>query len=139
MDFRDIAYSFVVAAACYLSWKGVSALVAREQRSPRKILRYLWPTAMVAWAWYMLLASTFPAKFLWMGKSLDLLFILFFVVNMPAAVIGNAVLVFLIDQPGPVKGAVASIVVWALWYVVIHLWERWKARQGPSALPRLTP
>jgi hypothetical protein len=139
VDWRDIGYNMLLAAACYLSWKGVSALVAHEQRSSRKVLRYLWPTAMVAWAWYMLAATSFPADFLWMGKSLHVLLILFFVVNLPAAVIGNAVLVLLIDWSGPVKGVAASIVVWILWYGLIRLWERWKARQAPSALPRITP
>lgn len=129
----------LLAGACYLSWRGVSRLVAFEQRSSRKLLRYLWPTAMVAWAWYMLLATSFPANFLWMGKSLDALLILFFVVNLPAAVIGNAILVLLIDSSGPLKGTAASVVVWLLWYAIIRVWERWKARQAPVILPRITP
>ncbi len=133
MDWRDLGYSLLVAAACYLSWKGVSFLVAREQRHSRKLLRYLWPTAMLAWAWYMLWATSFPAQSLWMGKSLDLLLILFFTVNLPAAVLGNALLVILIDWPAPVKASVASAAVWLLWYAIIRVWERWKSRNASSA------
>jgi hypothetical protein len=123
----------LVAAGCYLSWKGVSYLVAHEQRSSRKLLRYLWPSAMLVWAWFMLWATSFPASSLWMGKSLDLLLILFFTVNLPAAVLGNALLVILIDWPSPAKASVASLAVWLLWYAIIRVWERWKARNVSSA------
>ena len=139
MDLRDIAYSMLVAAACYLSWKGVSLLVAHEQKSARKLLRYLWPTAMLAWAWGMLWATSFPGASLWMGKSLDLLLILFFTVNLPAAVLGNALLIILIDWPAPLKASIASLAVWLLWYGIVRFWERWKARHPASALPRVTP
>lgn len=129
----------LVAAGFYGSWKGVSVLVAREQRGSRKLLRYLWPSAMLAWAWCMLWATSSPASSLWMGKSLDLLLILFFTVNLPAAVLGNAILVILIDWPAPVKASTASLAVWLLWYGIIRVWERWKARGASSALPRITP
>jgi hypothetical protein len=133
VDVRDLGYSLLVAAACYLSYKSVSFLVAREQRNSRKLLRYLWPTAMLAWAWYMLWATSFPAQSLWMGKSLDLLLILFFTVNLPAAVLGNALLVILIDWPAPAKASVASLAVWLLWYAIIRVWEHWRSRHDSSA------
>jgi hypothetical protein len=139
VDWREIGYSMLVAAACYLAWKGVSRLVAYEQASSRKLLRYLWPTAMVAWAWLMLWSASFPASTAWMGKSLDLLFIVFFAVNLPAAVLGNAVLTFLIDRPDAVKASAASLTVWLVWYAIIRLWERWKGPPATSALPRVTP
>ena len=129
----------LVAAACYGSWKGVSRLVAHEQRSSRKLLRYFWPSAMLAWAWWMLWATSFPASSLWMGKSFDLVLILFFTVNLPAAVLGNGLLSVLIDWPSPAKAFVASLAVWLLWYAIIRGWERWKARRAPSTLPRITP
>ena len=118
----------IVAAGFYGCWKGVSLLVARDLRSSRKLLRYLWPTAMLAWSWFMLWATSFPAASRWMGKSLDLLLILFFTANLPAAVVGNALLVILIDWPAPAKGLAASAAVWLLWYAIIRLWERWKSR-----------
>jgi hypothetical protein len=139
MTWNDIVYSMLVAAAFYGCWKGVSLLVAREQRSPRKLLRYVWPTAMLAWSWFMLWATSFPASSLWMGKSLDLLLILFFTVNLPAAVLGNALLVILIDWPDPAKAFVASVAVWLLWYAIIRVWERWKSRSAGDPLPRITP
>ena len=129
----------LVAVGFYGCWKGVSLLVAREQHSSRKLLRYLWPTAMLAWSWFMLWATSFPAATHWMGKSLDLLLILFFTVNLPAAVLGNALLVILIDWPGPAKGMAASAGVWLLWYAIIRAWERWKSPSAASALPRITP
>jgi hypothetical protein len=139
MTWNDIVYSMLVAAAFYGCWKGVSLLVAREQRSPRKLLRYVWPTAMLAWSWFMLWATSFPASSLWMGKSLDLLLILFFTVNLPAAVLGNALLVILIDWPDPAKAFVVSVAVWLLWYAIIRVWERWKSRSAGDPLPRITP
>jgi len=135
-----MVYSMLVAAGFYGCWKAVSLLVAHEQRSSRKLLRYFWPTAMLAWSWFMLWATSFPASSLWMGKSLNLLLILFFTVNLPAAVLGNALLVILIDWPGPARGLAASVAVWLLWYAIIRLWERWKSRSSAaSALPRITP
>lgn len=113
----------LVAAALYGGWEGVSLLVARERGSSRKLLRYLWPTAMLAWCWFMLWATSFPSSSRWMGKSLDLLLILFFAIDLPGAVVGNGLLGVLIDWPGPAKGAVASVAVWLLWYGIIRLWE----------------
>jgi hypothetical protein len=139
VEWGEVVYSMLVAAAVYGCWKGVSALVAREQRSPRKLLRYLWPTAMLAWSWFMLWATSFPGSSRWMGKSLDLLLILFFTVNLPAAVLGNALLVLLIDWPGPAKASVASLCVWLLWFAIIRVWERWKSRGAATALLRITP
>jgi len=136
---NDIVYSMLVAAAFYGCWKGVSVLVAREQRSSRKLLRYVWLTAMLVRSWFMLWATAFPASSLLMGKSLDLLLILFFTVNLPAAVLGNALLVVLIDWPGPAKASVASLCVWLLWYAIIRVWERWKSRGVGNSLPRITP
>jgi len=139
MDWRDIGFSILVAAGFYGAWKGVSLLVAHEQRGSRKLLRYLWPSAMLAWAWYMLWATSFPASSLWMGKSLDVLLILFFTVNLPAAVLGNAILAVLIDWPAPVKASVASLAVWLLWYGIIRIWEHSRARNASPALPKITP
>jgi hypothetical protein len=136
---NEIVYSMLVAAAFYGGWRGVAVLVAREQHSGRKLLRYAWPTAMLAWSWFMLWATSFPASTLWMGKSLDLLLILFFTVNFPGAVLGNALLVTLIDWPDAVKASVASAAVWLLWFGIICLWERWKSRGGAAVLPRITP
>jgi hypothetical protein len=140
VEWRDIVYNMLVAAGCYLSWKSLSLLVGREQKSARKLLRYLWPSAMVVWGWAMLWATSFPASSFWMGKSLDVLLVLFFTLNFPAAILGNAVLSILIDWPGPAKGIAASLVVWLLWYGMIRGWERWKARQTAASLvPRITP
>lgn len=121
----------LVAAAFYGGWKLVSLLILREQRRSRKQLRYLWPTAMLIWCWFMLWATSFPSSSQWMGKSLDLLLILFFVINLPGAVVGNGVLGILIDWPGPAKATVASVVVWLLWYGIIRLWEWRRARSAP--------
>jgi hypothetical protein len=74
----------------------------------------------------MLWAAAFPAASGWLGYARDPLFIAFFGVNLAQAVIGNGLLGVLIDAPDIVKGSVASIAVWALWYGVIRVWE-WRA------------
>jgi hypothetical protein len=47
-------------------------------------------------------------------------------VNLPQAVVGNGLLGVLIESPDVVKGGVASVAVWVLWYGVIRVWE-WRA------------
>ena len=98
----------LVAAAVYGGWKGVSLLVARERGSSRKLLRYLWPTVMLDWCWFMLWATSFPSSSRSLGKSLNRLLILFFAIDLPGAVVGNRLLGIPIDWPGPAKGAAAS-------------------------------
>ena len=127
--------SMLVAAALYGGWKAMSVLMAREQRpGARKLLRYVWPTAMLVWSWLMLIATTFPVFGVFMGKSLDFLLALFFAVNLPGAVLGNAAVVWLIDKPDWVKGIVGSAVVWLSWYAIIRVWEWWRGRQGPAGV-----
>lgn len=134
MTWQDIVMSFFVAAAFYAGWKGVSVLVARELRGSRKLLRYIWPTAMLAWSWLMLLATSFPSYSRWMGKGLDVALAIFYVLNLPAVFIGNAVLVILIDWPDWAKGLAASAAVWLVWYCIIRAWEWWRARNAPVNL-----
>ena len=95
----------------------------------RRGLHYWWPTAMLAWSWFMLWAAAFPASSNWLGYVRDPLFITFFGVNLPQAVVGNGLLGVLIDAPGIVKGSVASVAVWALWYGVIRVWESRAAKK----------
>ncbi len=78
----------------------------------------------------MLWAAAFPAASGWLGYARDPLFIAFFGVNLPEAVLGNGLLAVLIDARGLVKGSVASAAVWALWYGVIRVWE-WRAAKKP--------
>jgi hypothetical protein len=47
-------------------------------------------------------------------------------------VLGNALLVILIDWPAPLKASVASVAVWLLWYAIIRVWEYWKSRHASS-------
>jgi len=96
----------------------------------RRGLRYWWPTAMLAWSWFMLWATAFPAASSWLGYVRDPLLIAFFGVNLPQAVVGNGLLGVLIDAPGVVKGGVASAAVWLLWYGVIRFWE-WRVAKKP--------
>ena len=77
----------------------------------------------------MLWAAAFPASSNWLGYARDPLFIAFFGVNLPEAVLGNGLLGVLIDAPGIVKGSVASVTVWALWYGVIRVWESRAAKK----------
>ena len=77
----------------------------------------------------MLWAAVFPASSGWLGYARDPLFIAFFGVNLPEAVVGNGLLGVLIDSPGIVKGSVASVMVWALWYGVIRVWESRAAKK----------
>ena len=74
----------------------------------------------------MLWATAFPAASSWLGYVRDPLLIAFFGVNLPQAVAGNGLLGLLIDSPDVVKGGVASVAVWLLWYGVIRWWE-WHA------------
>ena len=131
MSWQDIVYSMLLAAALYGGWKGVSLLVARERSSSRKLLRYLWPTAMVAWCWFMLWATSFPSSSRWMGKGLNVLLILFFAIDFPGAVAGNGLLGVLIDWPSSAKATVASVAVWLLWYGIIRVWEWRKGQNVP--------
>ncbi len=78
----------------------------------------------------MLWSAAFPAASGWLGYLRDPLFIAFFGVNLPQAVIGNGLLGVLIDAPGVVKGSVASVAVWLLWYGVIRVWE-WRVVKNP--------
>jgi hypothetical protein len=139
VNWSEMGYSLLLAAACYGGWKCVSWLVAVERRRERKLLRYLWPTAMVAWSWAMLWGTSFPSSVAWLGRAFDLLLIVFFVVNLPGAVLGNALLGILIDWPGPVTGVAGSAAVWLVWYAIIRLWERMKLRGEGTSLPRLGP
>ena len=130
--------SMLVAAALYGGWKAISVLIAREQRpQARKWLRYIWPTAMLAWSWLMLIATTFPGSGVCMGRSLDFLLAVFFAVNLPGATAGNAALLLLIDQPDWLKAVAASAVVWFIWFAIIRAWEWWRARHGPAPSPGL--
>jgi hypothetical protein len=128
VSWQDIVYNMLLAAVFYGGWRGVSVLVERERSGSRKLLRYIWPTVMVAWCWLMLWATSFPSESHWMGRSLDFLLIVFFAVNFPGAVLGNGLLSVMIDWPAPLKSVVASVAVWLLWYGIIRAWERWKAR-----------
>jgi hypothetical protein len=113
-------------------------LVAREASARRTILRYWWPTAMLAWSWFMLWATSFPGASGWLGFVRDPLSIAFFGVNLPQAVIGNGLLGILIDAPGAVQGSVASAAVWLLWYAVIRVWQ-WRRESISPDLPRIVP
>lgn len=135
---RQIAGAFIGALACYACWRWLAYLVAREAAARRTILRYWWPTAMLTWSWLMLWATSFPGSSKWLGFVRDPLSIAFFGVNLPQAVIGNALLALLIDAPGAVQGIVASAAVWLLWYAVIRVWQWRRESRGPD-LPRIVP
>ena len=77
----------------------------------------------------MLWAAAFPASSSWLGYVRDPLLIAFFGVNLPQAVVGNGLLGVLIDAPDIVKGSVASVAVWVLWYGVIRVWESRAAKK----------
>jgi hypothetical protein len=130
MSWSDLLPSALIAAAAYAGWKCISYVLAAERRSGRRRLRYVWPSAMVAWCWAMLWATSFPSQVVWLGKGIDLLLILFFAVNFVGAIAGNAVLVLLVDAPEAVRGATASAVVWLLWYGLIRVWEWQRERAG---------
>jgi hypothetical protein len=134
---RQIAGAFIGASACYGCWRWLAYLVAQEAAARRKILRYWWPTAMLAWSWFMLWATSFPGSSTWLGFVRDPLSIAFFGVNLPEAVIGNGLLGILINTPGAVQGSVASAAVWLLWYGEILLWQR--HRESRSGTPRIFP
>jgi hypothetical protein len=134
---REIAGAFAGALACYACWRWLAHLIAREAAAGRTILRYWWPTAMLAWSWFMLWAASFPGASRWLGFARDPLFIAFFGVNLPQAVIGNALLGILIDEPATIKGGVASVAVWLLWYAVIRIWQR--RRASSQERPRVVP
>lgn len=120
---RDILGAFVGALAFYACWRWLAHLVAREVAAHRRILRYWWPTAMLAWSWFMLWAASFPGSSSWLGYARDPLSIAFFGVNLPQAIVGNGLLGILIDSPGVVQGSVASAAVWLMWFGVIRVWE----------------
>jgi hypothetical protein len=88
---------------------------------------------MLAWSWFMLWATSFPASSGWLGFARDPLLIAYFGVNFLQAVVGNGVLAILIDAPGAVKGSVASVAVWLLWFGVIRIWIWRKALSADSA------
>ena len=134
---RQIAGAFLGALACYGCWRWLAYLVAQEAAARRAILRYWWPTAMLAWCWFMLWASAFPASSGWLGFVRDPLAISIIGVNLPQAVIGNGLLGILIGTPGAVRGSVASAAVWLLWYAVIRVWQ-WR-RESSQGLPRIVP
>jgi len=123
--------------ACYGCWRWLAYLVAQETAARRTILRYWWPTAMLGWSWSMLWSASFPGASRWLGFARDPLFIAFFGVNLPQAVIGNALLGILIDKPAAIQGGVASAVVWLLWYGVIRVWQ-WR-RESNQDRPRVVP
>ena len=127
MTWQDILMSLFVAFAFYGGWKAMSLLVARRSR----LLRYVLPTLMVAWSWLMLFAASSPSSVHWMGKGLDVLWVLFFTMNLPGSVVGNAMLVLLIGKPAWVQGVFASAVVWLLWFGIVRVWEWWKERSAP--------
>jgi len=85
----------------------------------------------------MLWSASFPGAGRWLGFARDPLFIAYFGVNLPQAVIGNALLGILIDEPAVIEGGVASAVVWLLWYVVIRVWQ-WRRELSEDA-PRIVP
>src|SRR5579863_9062976 len=134
---RQIAGAFIGALACYGCWRWLAHLVAQEALARRKILRYWWPTAMLAWSWFMLWSASFPGANRWLGFARDPLFIAFFGVNLPQATAGNALLGILIDQAAAVKSGVASAAVWLLWYGVIRVWQ-WRRESSPE-MPRIVP
>jgi hypothetical protein len=120
---RDFAGAFAGALACYGCWRWLAHLIGREAAAHRTLLRYWWPTAMLAWSWFMLWATSFPGSSRWLGFVRDPLSIAYFGVNLPQAVIGNGLMGVLIDAPGAVQGGVASSAVWLLWYGVIRIWQ----------------
>ena len=89
MGLREIVGAFAGALACYGCWRWLAHLVEREVAARRGSLRYWWPTAMLAWSWFMLWATSFPASSSWLGFLRDPLSIAFFGVNLPQAIIGN--------------------------------------------------
>ena len=138
MGVREIAGAFAGALACYGCWRWLAYLVEHEVAAHRGVLRYWWPTAMLAWSWFMLWATSLPAASSWLGFVRDPLLIAFFGVNLVQAVVGNGLLGVLIDAPGVMKGSVASLAVWLLWYAVILVWERRVLnRQDPAARLRI--
>jgi len=93
---------------------------------------------MLAWSWFTLWATSFPAASNWLGIVRDPLLIAFFGVNLAQAVMGNGLLGVLIDAPGVVKGSVASVAVWLMWYAVIRVWQgQVSKRQDPAARLRI--
>jgi len=86
----------------------------------------------------MLWATSFPGSSDWLGFVRDPLSIAFFGVNLPQAVIGNALLGILIDTPGAVQGSIASAAVWLLWYAVIRVWQS-RRESSNRDLPRIFP
>ncbi len=86
----------------------------------------------------MLWATSFPGASSWLGVVRDPLLIVFFGVNLAQAVVGNGLLGVLIDAPAVVKGSVASVAVWLMWYAVIRLWEgRVFKKHDPAAKLRI--
>ena len=51
----------------------------------------------------------------------------------------HGVLAILIDAPDAVKGSVASVLVWLLWYGVIRVWTWRLAARASSAPMRIAP
>jgi len=135
---REIVGAFAGALAAYACWRWLAHLVDREVAARRRWLRYWWPTAMLAWSWFMLWATSFPGSSNWLGWVRDPLSIAFLLVNLPQAVVGNGLLGVLIDAPGAVKGSVASVAVWLLWYGAIRVWEWRRGVSAGTALPRIT-
>ncbi len=127
MTWQEILMSMAVAAGFYGGWKAMSVLVQRQLR----LLRYVLPSVMLAWSWLALAGTAHPSSVSWMGKGWDIFMVLFFTANLPGSVVGNAVLVLLIGQPGWVQGLVGSAVVWLLWYGIVRVWEWWKRRNAP--------
>jgi len=132
---REILGAFVGALGCYACWRWLAHMVNREAAAHGRTLRYWWPTAMLAWSWFMLWATSFPGSSRWLGYVRDPLSIAYFGVNLPQAVIGNGLLGILIDAPGVVQGSVASAAVWFMWYGVIRVWE---SRRLPGAREAFT-
>ncbi len=134
---REIAGTFGGAVACYACWRWLAHLIAREAVARRTTLRYWWPTAMLAWSWFMLWATSFPGSSRWLGFVRDPLSIAYFGVNLPQAVVGNGLLGVLVGAPGVVQGSVASAAVWLLWYGVIRVWQ--KRRESSLGATRIVP
>ncbi|MEO8052334.1 MAG: hypothetical protein ABI833_18140 [Acidobacteriota bacterium] len=134
---REIAGAFGGALACYVCWRWLAHLIAREAAVRRTMLRYWWPTAMLAWSWFMLWATSFPGSSRWLGFVRDPLSIAYFGVNLPQAVVGNGLLGVLIGAPEVVQGSVASAAVWLLWYAVIRVWQR--RRESSQSATRIVP
>ncbi len=122
----EIAYLIVAALTSYGCWRILEWFAGKNPASiPWRVLRYGWPTSMVAWAWLILLT-----------EASEILFGIWLVFNLPVYVVVIALAPWVSGLEGWPRGLFMTVVAWITWYGIMRFLE-WRADSKQPVILRI--